>query len=168
MTYEHGSASQTPLKKILRWGAIILCLGVCGMCSVYTLILVYAQSGDPQRTPDASMMLTAQYLYEHPMPTVEAIQVDTYASKKAVRYCASVTETSMWTDVLVNGARMAPLSVSLNSISSVSYDFPPPGRKPLCFHIASLPMGLQLVEVRLRQNPWDVPVIYQWAIRVVE
>jgi hypothetical protein len=168
MTYENDDASNNPLKKILRWGAIILCLGLCGICSFYSLIFVYAQSGDPQRTPDASMLLTAQYLSEHPMPTVEAIQADTYASKKAVRYCASVTETSIWTEVMLNGGRIPPLSVSLNNMSSLNADSARSERKPLCFHIANLPTGLHLVEVRLRQNPWDVPIVYQWAIRVEE
>jgi hypothetical protein len=149
--------------------AVILCAGLL-------IVVIYRSIGFVPASPDAALLSTAEYLYANPQPTLEYVQFNnqTSATQRKICYWAGpnkddTTKTSPQLGdfpssiLFVNGGRV-PLNdihVEIRTDQELESVHLAP-----CVGVAGLNAGVHLVELHLKANPWDTPIIYQWAVMV--
>jgi hypothetical protein len=155
------------LLKVLSWIAVIL-------CGCLLLQTIYRNIGFIKTSPDAALLPTAEYLYAHPQPTLDYVQVSSHDSDVKNRICYwdgyrdqdDVKTHPRLEDfpsslLFLNGSQV-PLSAVHTEINSASLE--EDLHLASCFYTTGLSTGMHLVELHLKANPWDTPIIYQWVV----
>lgn len=157
----------SPLLKVLVWIGVVSCVGLL-------IVVIYRSIGFIPASPDAALLPTAEYLYAHLQPTLEyvAFNKQTSAAQRKICYWPPHEEETIKTSprlddfpsslLFVNGSRVPPndihVEINMTESETVFLDS--------CVNAAGLSDGLHLVELHLKANPWDTPIIYQWAVMV--
>jgi hypothetical protein len=70
--------------RIFKWGIALVV--VCG-CGGLALMIAFLSIGTVEPVPNPTLLLTAEYLYEHPQPTLEYLRFNPHAAEKGDHVC---------------------------------------------------------------------------------
>ena len=142
---------------------------VVSVCGYIVFMMAYIEVGRVHTVPDPALLPTADYLIANPQPTLPGVEIDLDGRgwhKPFLCYLKEEKNSFLkyyrWHELYLNGSR-----VPIAKMVTMSWS---PDFRDHCISDSVTPLspGVHLFEFQLRQQPWDTPFVYQWAVRVPE
>jgi|GEM_PF-4667357 len=144
--------------------SIKVCLGTATVfvCGYVTFMTAYMSIGHVHPSLDHAFLPTAEYLYAHPQPTLEYVQIQAQISQTSPELCYDVWRKPE--GAFLNRARL-PFTFSTDTIYD-TFAGTAAKRSRFCYNAADLAPGLHLMELRFKGDTEAAPIIYQWAVLI--
>lgn len=133
------------------------------VCGYVTVMTMYLSVGHVHPSLDPAYLPTAEYLYAHPQPTLQYVQIQPQISEASPDLCYDVWRTPE--GAFLNRFRL-PFIFSTDAIP-FTINGPAVKRSRFCYNAAGMSPGLHLMALQFKGDG-DTPIIYQWAVMVEE